>query len=199
MLSWRKSQRHFFHKTPICGNPGAVTDTGVSSTKGLTNTTECGIVIADFDESKHKRDERGRFSDKDQRGAKARQSLELEKKYNDDLPIRERIFLPDEILPRSIGARWSNEDISMPDGTIAHFQEGSKITHKEVFAGKGCKIEIRDVERLTKKFPGTKAELWQKVKGRAEIVWGTEYLKAEIHWYEEPSVGKQEIKYKKEL
>lgn len=50
--------------------------------------------MAEFDESKHKRDERGRFSYKDQRSAKARQALELEKKYNDDLaPEKKKVNL----------------------------------------------------------------------------------------------------------
>ena len=47
------------------------------------------------------------------------------------------IPLPDETLPHSLGAKWSNYDIRLPDGTVAHFQEGSKLHHKEVFAGKG--------------------------------------------------------------
>ena len=112
---------------------------------------------------------------------------------------KEAITLPDETLPRSVGAKWANYDIQMPDGTVAHFQEGSKITHKEVFAGAKTKTPIRDIERLIEEYPGTKRELWQKIKGRADIIWKGEPLKAEIHWYEEPNVGKKEIKFKKEL
>lgn len=139
-------------------------------------------------------DSNGRFTSKNGTAA-------LEKKYNDDLPLekKKRIFLLDEILPHSVGAKWTKEEIAMPNGTTAQFVEGSKITHKEVFAGKNTKKPIHDIERLTNEYPGTKKELWQKVKGRAEILWGKEILKAEIHWYEEPSVGKKEIKFKKEL
>lgn len=107
--------------------------------------------------------------------------------------------LPDEQLPKSVGAKWANEDITMPDGSVAHFVEGSKLTHKEVFAGKGTKTPIRDIERLIKKYPGSKAELWQKVKAHAQIEWKGEILFSEIHWYEEPSVGRIETKHKKEL
>ena len=139
--------------------------------------------MVDFDESKVKRDKDGRFAEKN-----ARKIQELERK-----------FLPDEMLPRSVGAKWSNEEISMPDGTIAKFVEGSKITHKEVFAGAGIKKPIRDIERLIKDYPGTKRELWQKVKGRANILWKGEEIKAEIHWYQEPSAGRKEIKFKKEI
>lgn len=87
----------------------------------------------------------------------------------------------------------------MPDGTKAKFVEGSKITHKEVFAGKGTKTPIRDIERLVKEYPNSKAELWQKVKGLGELEWNSEHIKAEIHWYEEPSIGRVEVKFKKEL
>ena len=109
------------------------------------------------------------------------------------------IKLPDETIPKSVGAKWLNEEITMPDGTTAKFVEGSKITHKEVFAGKGTKTPIRDIERLVDKYPNSKAELWQKVKGRAELEWNGEQIKAEIHWYEEPNIGRVEAKSKKEL
>ncbi len=87
----------------------------------------------------------------------------------------------------------------MPDGSKAKFVEGSKVTHREVFAGKGTKTPIREVNRLVKDYQGTKAELWQKVKGYAELDIGDGNLKAEIHWYEEPNVGRVEPKFKKKL
>lgn len=111
----------------------------------------------------------------------------------------QEISLSDEQLPFSLGARWANEEIRMPDGSTAKFVEGSKITNKQVFAGKGTKKPIRDIERLAKEYPNTKAELWQKVKGFADIEWKNEQLRVEIHWYEEPSIGRVETKYKKEL
>ena len=113
--------------------------------------------------------------------------------------LKKKIRLPDENIPKSIGAKWANEDILMPDGTTAKFVEGSKITHKEVFADKGTKTPIRDIERLVKEYPNSKAELWQKIKGRAELEWNGEQIKAEVHWYEEPNIGRVEGKSKKEL
>ena len=113
--------------------------------------------------------------------------------------IEESISLPDEIFPRSVGAKWANYDIPMPDGTIAHFQEGSKLHHKEVFAGNGCKRKIDEVDLLVDKFGGTANE-WQKIKAIGTIVRENgEIEEAEIHWYEEPSVGKVKIKYKKRI
>ena len=107
--------------------------------------------------------------------------------------------MSDEQIPLSVGAKWVNEEITMPDGSTANFVEGSKVTHKHVFAGKGTKTPIRDVDRLVKDYPNTKSDLWQKVKGNATLVYEGEEINAEIHWHEEPSVGRVETKYKKEL
>ena len=43
------------------------------------------------------------------------------------------------------------------------------------------------------------ADLWQKVKGIAELEWAGEVIKAEIYWYKEPHIGRVEGKSKKEL
>lgn len=106
---------------------------------------------------------------------------------------------PDETIPKSIGAKWANEEIIMPDGSIANFVEGSKVTHREVFAGAGVKTPIRDIDRLVKQYPKSEAKLWQKVKGHARLIQDGEEFDAEIHWYEEPSVGRVETKHKKYL
>ena len=85
----------------------------------------------------------------------------------------------------------------MPDGTVAHFQEGSKLHHKEVFEGKGCKRKIDQVDMLIERYVG-KAEDWQKVKAIGSIVCSNgEVEEREIHWYEEPTVGKVKLKVKK--
>ena len=152
-----------------------------------------------WDESKHPRDRKGRFT--------YREELEKAKYiYNSDssiIPLRllpESYPLPDEQLPHSVGAQWKNYDISMPYGSIAHFVEGSKLQNKEVFAGRGCRTQIRDRFDLSRDYPGSKPELWQKVKAKAEIqLENGEVLTAEIHWYEEPTIGKVEFKYKDEI
>ena len=54
----------------------------------------------------------------------------------------------------------------------------------------GCKRKIDCVDSLVERFGGN-PEQWMKVKGIAEIVLPNgEIQKAEIHWYEEPFVGK---------
>lgn len=127
---------------------------------------------------------------------------EAEKKRLEELGIKNEeqgnaLNLPDEDIPKSVGAKWINEEVKMPDGSTATFVEGSKVIHKQVFAGKGTKKPIRDVGRLVSQYKGSKAEEWQKVKGIAELEQNGEQYNAEIHWYEEPSIGRVETKFKK--
>lgn len=106
------------------------------------------------------------------------------------------IKLPDEQLPKSLSAKWANYEIELASGEKVKFLEGSKLHHKEVFAGKGTKTPIREVNALVKKYGG-KREEWQKVKAFGTIVHKdgkTEEI--EVHWYEEPSVGRVKLKEK---
>lgn len=152
-----------------------------------------------FDESKHPRDSDGKFTDKEG-GAKL--SKDVRRKLKTSLAKYisriNGIKLPDETLPRSVGAKWHNFEISMPDGSKAKFVEGTKIQNKHAFAGYGTKTPIRDIERLNRDYKINSTK-WQKIKGVAHIIDKGEEIKAEIHWYEEPSVGKVEIKFKREL
>lgn len=149
--------------------------------------------MAEFDENKHPRDEQGRFTNG---GAKEFRQNTLYKEILANVE-NETIALPDETLPRSVGAKWENYDIQMPDGTVVHFQEGSKLHHKEVFAGKGCKRKIDQVDMLVERYGG-KEEDWQKIKAIGTIVKENgEIEEREIHWYEEPTVGKKRLKVKK--
>ena len=167
-----------------------------------------------FDESKHPRDNDGKFTDKNGEsysdGVNERIKWAKENGVDlplnldgsvDDLKLQElydagTIPLPDETLPRSLSAKWGNEEVRMPDGTVAHFVEGSKLHHKEVFAGKGTRTPIRDVDRLVNTYGGN-AEDWQKIKGFGTLELNGKSFEGEVHWYEEPSIGKKEIKYKK--
>lgn len=155
-----------------------------------------------WNEKDHPRDERGRFIEKVARAEWALRLSVDELKQALIMPLQpllpDTIPLPDEQLPRSIGAKWENADIFMPDGSIAHFVEGTKLQNKEVFAGKGCRRKIDIVDRLVSKYPGSNADAWQKVKGIAYIELPTgEILHAEIHWFEEPTVGRIGTKYKR--
>lgn len=111
------------------------------------------------------------------------------------LRSRQTIDLYDEPIPRSLSAKAKNYDIRMPDGSVAHLQEGTRITNKQIFAGAGTKTPIRDVDRLVSRYGG-EADKWTKVKAYAILNHNGKTGKSEIHWYEEPTSGKQEMKLK---
>nr|DAN10095.1 MAG TPA: hypothetical protein [Caudoviricetes sp.] len=154
-----------------------------------------------WNEKDHPRDGLGRFVEKVVRAEWAlRLSVdELKQALTVQLQplLPDTIPLPDEQLPRSVGAKWENADIFMPDGSIAHFVEGTKLQDKEVFAGKGCRRKIDVIDRLVSKYPGSAADEWQKVKATATIVWRDVSDQAEIHWYEEATIGKIDFKFKR--
>ncbi len=126
-----------------------------------------------------------------------RWTVDLDRIYNN--VYVDSINLPDEILPKSIGAQWANHKILMPDGTYAKFVEGSKLQNKEVFAGKGCRRKIDEVNRLVEKYGGTPEE-WMKVKAISYIRKCTgDIEKAEVHWYEEKTVGRHKFKFKRSV
>lgn len=134
-----------------------------------------------WDEKAHPRDKDGKFSTTSG-GTSAQKDF---------------ISLPDEQIPKSVGAKWKNHKISLPDGNVASFVEGSRLQNKQAFAGMGCKRQIDCVDFLVSNFGGN-ADHWMKVKAIAEIrLPDGEIQKAEIHWYEEPTVGKVMIKRKK--
>ena len=75
--------------------------------------------------------------------------------------------------------------------------EGSRITNVEVIAGKGRNRQIDILDILVNKFGGDPNE-WQKVKGYGYLDHDGETLKSELHWYQEPSVGRVDFKLKKQ-
>ncbi|MDE6605107.1 MAG: hypothetical protein K2O31_07295 [Clostridia bacterium] len=58
-------------------------------------------------------------------------------------------------------------------------------------------MPIREVDRLVEKYGG-KAENWQKIKAIGTIEHSNgEIEEIEIHWYEEPQIGRVKLKEKK--
>lgn len=145
-----------------------------------------------WDESKHPRDEYGKFA------TAQYNAMSIEELKHEAMAILpESIKLPDEIIPRSVGAKWRNEDILLLDDTIAHFVEGSKLQNKEIIAGKGVKRQIDDIRRLVREYPGTSPHEWMKVKATATVVLPDgEITTMEVHWYEHSVIGKKEFKEK---
>ena len=95
---------------------------------------------------------------------------ELRERQIIELPEEEQtLHLPDEILPRSLSARWANYEITLPNGKKAHFAEGSRIQNKEVFAGKGCKRKIDEEDRLVRiSCSYIRSSCWQLEKNKSK-------------------------------
>ena len=83
-------------------------------------------------------------------------------------------------------------------GEYFHFVEGSKVQDTQVFAGKGSKRRLHPgvAEGLSEQLGG-KSENWQHVKGHGIIDYYGEDRPAEVHWFQEESVGKVKFKVKR--
>lgn len=106
--------------------------------------------------------------------------------------------LKDIKIHRSVGAKARNYDILDPStGGIYRFAEGTKIQNGEVFAGKGTKHPLHDGvgEGLSEQYGGT-PEKWQHCKGYGVVDYEGEERKAEVHWFQEETVGKVKFKIK---
>lgn len=99
-------------------------------------------------------------------------------------------------IGRSLGAKAKNYDIKLPDKEVVHLTEGTSITKVNTIAGKGRNRKIDMIDALIEKYPGTNEDEWTKKKGIGYIDYDGESYKAELHWYEEPSIGRVEWKVK---
>lgn len=104
---------------------------------------------------------------------------------------------PDIYIDRGVGARHKDEfDIIGPDGeTNAYIPKGEYIRDVVVFAGKGTRVRIREDYQLEEFYKVPAAE-WQKVKGKARVIYQGEEHLAEIHWYQSDATGRVEGKIK---
>lgn len=109
------------------------------------------------------------------------------------------IKLPDIEIGRSVGAKAKNYDIVDPQtGEIFHLVEGSRITNAQVFAGKGTHSPLHEgvAEGLTEQYGGSVNE-WRHAKGHGILDYYGDEIGAEIHWFEEPTVGRVKFKVKR--
>lgn len=85
-------------------------------------------------------------------------------------------------------------------GTYFHLAEDTKISNPTVFAGKGTSHKLKeDVAIGLSEQLGGKPENWQHCKGDGIVDYYGEERKAEIHWFQEETVGKHKFKIKKWL
>lgn len=108
------------------------------------------------------------------------------------------IKLQDTLIHKSVGAKSKNYDVLDPStGEIFHFAEGTRIQNSEVFAGKGTRKPLHEgvAEGLSEQLGGN-PDNWQHCKGNGVIDYYGEERLAEVHWFQEESVGKVKFKVK---
>jgi len=96
---------------------------------------------------------------------------------------------------KSLGAKAKNYEITLPNGEVVYLTEGSRITNVQTIAGKGRNRQIDEIEILVEQYGGSEYE-WMKKKGNGYVDYQGESYFVELHWYEEPSVGKYKWKVK---
>ncbi len=88
------------------------------------------------------------------------------------------------------------DNVMLPDGTWTQRTERTRLEQIKIIAGNGRDRDIDIVDVLVSQYPGSQAELWQKKKAFGYIDYQGESYKADLHWYEEPHVGKTPMKVK---
>ena len=104
-------------------------------------------------------------------------------------------------IHRSVGAKAKNYEVLDPVSSNHYpFVEGTRIKNPTVFAGKGGikRLHEKVAQGLSKQIGG-KPENWQHCKGIGTINFDGEEREAEVHWFQEQTVGKHRFKIKKWL
>lgn len=112
------------------------------------------------------------------------------------LSYSKRAFEPDIFIPAGVGAKQKDTLVRLPNGDRVRLTPGSRITNVQTIAGLGRNRQIDIVDVLVYKYPDTDPEKWQKKKGIGYVDYDGESYRSELHWYEEPSVGRVEFKIK---
>lgn len=87
--------------------------------------------------------------------------------------------------------------IDKQTGIIYRFVEGTRVKNPTVFVGyKGVKpLTPEVIEGLVAEFGGSR-DKWQHAKGIGVLDVDGEEIEAEIHWFQEETVGKVKFKVK---
>lgn len=113
--------------------------------------------------------------------------------------VADRNYSVVETIGRSVGAKAKNYKIYNPvTGEEMPLTEGSRITQPKnhVMAGKGRERQIDELQLLLDKYGGNPLK-WTKEKGFGYVddeCGESHYV--ELHWYQEPSVGRVKMKIK---
>lgn len=130
--------------------------------------------------------------------AEDRAKIETRKKAGLMSPSRRR-YKPDVVIGKSVGAKAKNYDVLDPEsGEYFNFVQDTRIQNVEAFAGKGVKRPLRPevAEGLSEQIGGS-PDNWQHCKGNGVIDYHGEERWAEVHWFQEESVGKVKFKVKR--
>ena len=103
-------------------------------------------------------------------------------------------------IGRSLGAAAMNYDVRDPKtGRTYRFVEGTEIENPTVFAGKGTrnKLHPETIQGLKREYPDARGKDWKHSKGDAVLDYNGRARRAEVHWFEERSVGKIKFKIKR--
>lgn len=103
---------------------------------------------------------------------------------------------PDVQIGRSVGAAAYRDKVLLPDGTFTKVSENSRITRIVTIAGKGTETRIKVEERLCEKYGGKRGE-WEKRRGNGYVDDLGMKRPCELHWFEEESVGRVDMKVKR--
>ena len=117
-------------------------------------------------------------------------------------PAKSGIISSDDVpIPKTLGAKGINYDILSPDGErYFHYAEGTYVQRVKAFSGYGTNTPLHEgvAEGLTKEFGGDPTK-WKHVKGEGVINDDGEDVRAEVHWFQEESVGQVKHRIKKWL
>lgn len=125
--------------------------------------------------------------------------FEVDKK--DDFKVFEEKYLKATEALKNQGKRGiMSMVLDLATGEYFNFANGTKIQNSEVFAGYGAKkaLLVEVAEGLTEEFGG-QPEKWQHSKGVATLDYYGEEAPAEVHWFQEETVGKVKFKVKRWL
>ena len=98
------------------------------------------------------------------------------------------------IIRHSVGSK-SLSDYSVMDlgtGEFFKFAKGSKLSHVQVFAGKGVKTPFRKAQKYADRYGGNPAD-WQHVKGFGVIETDDGDISAEVHWVQCDGIGRHDF------
>lgn len=111
-------------------------------------------------------------------------------------------------IKKSVGAvvnkketNWDQYDIIDPKSRMKyHLMPGTRIRNPKTFAGKGGvkKLQPETLVGLVEEFGGS-FQNWQHRKGLGTIDYQGEPREAEIHWFQEESVGRHKFRVKEWL